>query len=174
MEILLSPPSRKSSAAFKPLLFVLVVGVALFGIAWEARGVTEVRIAVLIGLILGALVFFGGYAREVAYVPETRRIKVSWRIPILGARQKEFSLDRFESVVSYYPITEDTGSTVILLERSARRGLALHSFPPKYVSGSFWPVEADGAQELRARVSSLLEVRDAGYMGRRRPIKESQ
>jgi len=118
------------------------------------------------------------------YVSRTRRIKVRWRSPILGACQREFPLNRFESVVSYgssYGSSygdEVPRITVCLLERSGDRGLSLGSFQGKYVARSFWDafstlVEDGAAADLRKNVSSVLGVRDAGYIGSRQPIRES-
>jgi len=180
METLLSSPTRHSNSLVQALLVIVVIGVLAFAVAWSVGGVTGMLVALPFWLAMCPFVLLRRHAVEVVYLSRTRRIKVRWKSPILGACQREFPVDRFESVVSYGSGYDDEVPkiTVCLLERSGNRGLSLGSFPGKYVARSFWDafstlVEDDAAVDLRRKVSSVLGVRDAGYIGSRRPIRES-
>lgn len=178
MEVLLSErPSRRTILSVA--MIATVSALLLFGVAWQVFELPGALGALVIWLTFCTCIAVIGLSHEVLYEPATRKIIVRWRNPLLGLRRTEFPLDRFGSVVSYYPYGNRSRSTVCLIERSADRGLNIGSFESKYVSRSFWDlfpalVEADEARKLRLKLSSLLGVQDAGYIGVRWLVRGSK
>lgn len=179
MKILYQPKRLSHKQIFEAVLIVIVFSLLFSGAALLVHNL-PVALAVLVMWLAFCLsITVVGRSREVLYDPGRRTIIVRWRSPLFRLKCEEFSLERFGSVVSYFPYGKRTVSTVCLIERSESRGLDIDSFDVKFIYRSFWDIapameESDEALDLRVKLSSLLGVPNAGNLGARFHMRRSK
>ncbi|MBX3586455.1 MAG: hypothetical protein KF796_07410 [Ramlibacter sp.] len=139
----------------------------------------SVVIALVLSLILYAVLGWLAFVwsrRTVTLDPEKGKVVVSSRSYLFKELQSEFPVQRFGSVVSYYPMGRNAPNCVSLMDRSGDRGILIGSFSAGWKSKSFWSwptiVESEQAQKLRAHVSSCSRIGDGGYVGVFPRVKE--
>jgi hypothetical protein len=156
-----------------------ILAAGLLAVAWPVVSVSTAFAALAVWVTLLALMFIAGRSRQVHLDLDRRRVIVRWRNVVLVRRHKEFPLERFASVLSFYAIGENHDNWVCLVEHSGKRGVYIASYDCARKPRSFWDlvplvVESEGARELRARLSSSLGLRDDGFVSMRWPLKESK
>ena len=149
------------------ITFLLPAGIFLIAIP-----IASIVIALVLSLSVYAVsvwVTLVWSRRTVTLDPERRKVVVSSRNYLFRAHQSEFSMERFGSVVSYYPMEERAPNCVSLMDRSGDRGILIGSFGAGWKSKSFWSrptlVESEQARKLRSRVASCSTIADGGYVG---------
>ncbi|HZY17516.1 MAG TPA: hypothetical protein VFE82_03495 [Ramlibacter sp.] len=151
----------------------------MLAVAWPVVSVATALAALAGWTTLVALMFIAGRSRQVYLDSDSRRIIIEWRNILLAKRRKEFLLDRFGSVLSYYAISKSHDNWVCLMEHAGKRGVHIASYDFTRNPRSFWDlappvVESEGARELRTQLSSSLGLRDDGFVPARWPVKESE
>jgi hypothetical protein len=174
----LSQPRSRSE-----LVLALVVG-ALTTAAVLAITLPVLSLAKALASSAGWAVFLAhmfliGRSRRVHFDPDSRRIIVQWRNFVLAERRKEIPLSRFGSVLSYVPVGKSHDNRVCLVQHTRDRCVHIASYDVARKPRSFWDlvppvVEAEGARKLRARLCSMLALRDGGFDPMGWPLKESK
>jgi hypothetical protein len=149
----------------------------IFALGLPVLSVFTVSIVAAVWMALLAWIFIDGFTRKIYFDSGKRQIIVRWRNVLLLQREACFPLERFGSVVSYYPKWEKSPQNIVsLVERSSGCGLAVTSFGTELKWRSFWTivpklVEAPGAQALRAKIHSTLGLADEGFVGLRKRLR---
>lgn len=120
------------------------------------------------------VVLLGGFAwsefrlnqREIHIDASNRVISIHEITFLRQKRVSTFAVDSFYAVVSYMGPGNSPVACVELMTQDSRYGLRISEFQV-----TAWMAEPPEAQQLRAQLSTMLGLKDGGFLGGRFPLR---